>query len=367
METLEKEKVLGRITGGVVHDINNVLTAILGYTEILLKKPCENCRKEIEIIKKAAMDGAAITRRVKDYLKEGQSIRGIFDINEAVETAYMITRPIWYNSAQIKGKKIAFKYNKTATVYSYGNESELTEVLVNMILNSVDAIEKDGVIYIDVAREDKQAVISIKDNGIGMSEETKNKVFMQYFTTKKESGTGLGLSTAFKTISEMGGDIEVKSKPGEGSEFKVILPVINRIQEEKAEVKRIQQTYVSNILIIDDQIEICSILSEMLSRILCGKIEICTRGRDALQLIENNNYDLILTDISMPDISGLEVIRNIKKWKPETKVIAMTGWDGFFNKGEKDIPDGILSKPFTMEELEELINTVYQDKNNLVV
>lgn len=369
MEVLEKEKVLGTITGGIVHDINNVLTAILGYADILLNKPCVGCREEIEIIKRAARDGAAITGRVKDYLREGQSIKGIFDICDAVEAAYIITRPIWYNSLSLAGKRITFNYSKTASLYTYGNESELTEALVNMILNSVDAIEEEGTIYVDAARIGEQAVITIKDNGIGMTEEVKNRIFTPYYTTKKEKGTGLGLSTAFKTVNEMGGIIEVKSKAGEGTEFKITVPVFDKNREEKTEekIKRIPQTYISNILVVDDQVEICSILSEMLSKILCSKIEICTRGREAVKLIEQNKYDLVVTDISMPDISGLEIIKHSKKLQPQTKIIAMTGWNGFLDRDEKNKPDGILSKPFTMEDLEGLINIIYEARDNLVV
>ncbi len=368
MEVLEKEKIMGLIARGAVHDINNVLTAIIGYTDILLfNKSCMDCRNEIEIIKKAALDGIQIARRIKDFSRSGEISREIFDICEAVEAARVITMPMWHNYAQTRGKNITLNYTRTEPIYVYGNESELREVLANMIINSIDAIEQNGQIQIDVLKHEEQAIIKIRDNGTGMTEEVKNNIFNPYFTTKRENGSGLGLSTAIKAIKEMGGNIEVESKFGEGTEFRIILPKLDVNQKKEKEIKKFNSKYELKVLVIDDQIEICSVLTEMLSRIISGKIDTCSRGKDALELIDKNNYDIVVTDISMPDISGLDIIENIRKSTPETKIIAMTGWNGFLNKNENIKPDGILSKPFTMEELEEIVDTIYKTGSNLVV
>lgn len=368
MEALEKQKIINTITSGIVHDINNVLTTIVGYTDILLlNNSCSNCKEEIEIIRKVALDGAEIARRVKDFTKAKEDSKKVFDICDAVQTAIMITKPIWHNLAQIEGKNITFKYNKVFSVYTYGNESEFREALVNIIVNSVDAIEQKGVIQIDVSRDGQEAIIIIKDNGMGMTEETKNKIFDPFFTTKKENGSGLGLSNVIKTVNGMGGKIDVASKLYAGTEFKIIVPAVDEKAEEKKEIKKIHKKIDLNILIIDDQIEICSVLTEMLARIIQGKTEICTRGKEAIKLLENNNYDIVITDIAMPDISGLEVIQYIKKVGLETKTIAMTGWNGFVEKDKNIKPDYILSKPFTMEDLEDVICKIYGSRDNLVV
>lgn len=368
MEALEKLKIVSTLTSGIVHDINNVLTTIVGYTDILLSNDsCVDCRNEIEIIKKIALDGAEIAKRVKDFVKTKEDGKKIFDIWESIQTAIMITKPIWYNEAQINGKNIAFKYSCGVPIFTYGNESEFREALVNMIFNAIDAIPYSGFIQIDVRKEEKHAIISIKDSGSGMTEETKSKIFTPFFTTKKENGSGLGLSTTYKTITEMDGKIEVESIIDGGTEFKIVLPIVDEKIDEKTVVKKTITKYKLNILIIDDQLEICSVVKEMLMRIIDGNIETCTKGKDALNLLEKNNYDIVITDIAMPDINGLQLIKYIKTLKSYTQIIAMTGWNGFIDKEKDNKPDYILSKPFTMEDLESGISRIYELRDNLVV
>lgn len=368
MEALEKLKIMSTLTSGIVHDINNVLTTIIGYTDILLTNDsCGDCKAQIEIIKKIAMDGAEIARRVKEFAKTNEDTRKVFNICETIQTSIMITKPLWFNQAQMQGKKIAVNYNSELPVFIYGNESEIREALVNMIFNSVDAIQKEGFIQVEIQRDRNQAVIRIMDNGIGMTEEIKNKIFTPFFTTKKENGSGLGLSTAYKTITDIGGKIEVESTSGSGTEFKIVLPIAKEEIDKKSDTKIDFSKLDVNILIIDDQIEICSVVKEMLAKIIKGKIETCIKGKEALNLLKTNIYDIVFTDIAMPDINGLELIKYIRTERPDTKVIAMTGWNGYIEKDNTDKPDYILSKPFTIEDLEMGIGTIYENRSNLVV
>lgn len=368
MEALEKLKIMSTLTSGIVHDINNVLTTIIGYTDILLANDsCIDCKDQIEIIKKIAMDGAEIARRVKEFAKKNEDTKKVFNICETIQASIMITKPIWYNQAQMHGKKIAINNINEQPVFIYGNESEIREALVNMIFNSIDAIEKEGFIQIETKRDGSQAVIRIKDNGIGMTEDIKNKIFTPFFTTKKENGSGLGLSTSYKTIVEMGGKIEVDSTAGAGTEFKIVLPTAKEEIDEKKETIIDFSRLNVNIMIIDDQFEICSVVKEMLAKIIKGEIETCTKGKEALNLLKTNIYDIVFTDIAMPDVSGLELIKYIRTERPKTKVIAMTGWNGYIEKDNTDKPDFILSKPFTIEDLELAIGTIYENRSNLVV
>lgn len=368
MEELERSKIISTLTSGIVHDMNNVLTTILGYTEILLSNnSCTECWSEIEIIKKIALDGAEIAKRVKEFVKTKDDGKKAFSIYESIQTAAIITKPIWYNQAQNKGKNITFNYSGDLKVFAYGNESEFREALVNIIFNAIDAIHDNGFIRIDVHRNDDQVIISIKDSGCGMNKETKNKIFDPYYTTKGENGSGLGLSNVYKAITEMDGIIEVESNINEGTEFKIFLPAIDKKEDVKSKITKIIPKRNLNILIIDDQIEICSVVKEMLAKIFIGKIEICTKGKDVFDLLKSNNYDLVITDIAMPDVNGLELIKYIKKTKPGTRIIAMTGWDGSIDKEKENKPDYVLSKPFTIEDLEIAINTIFELRDNLVV
>ena len=368
MEALEKEKIINTLTSGIVHDVNNVLTTIIGYTDIILSNnSCVDCRKEIEIIRKAALDGSEITKRVKNFMKTKEEGKKVFNIWESIETSIMITKPLWYNQAQIQGKSISFKYTIGLPIFTYGNESEFREALVNIIFNAIDAIQECGYIQIDACKNESQATISIKDSGSGMTEETKNKIFNPFFTTKKENGSGIGLSTTYKTIIDMDGKIEVQSIINSGTEFKIVLPIVDKKIDKKIESKKVASKYNQNILIIDDQLEICSVVKEMLSKIVDGKIETCTKGKDALNLIKTNNYDIVITDIAMPDLNGIEIVKYIKKSKPVTQVIAMTGWNGFIDKDKENKPNYVLSKPFTMEDLESAISKLYELRDNLVV
>lgn len=368
MEALEKLKVISTLTSGIVHDINNVLTTIVGYTDILLSDDsCINCREEIETIKKIALDGAEVAKRVKEFVKTNDETKKAFNISETIQTSIMITKPIWFNQAQIQGKSITVEYINRLPIFIYGNESELREALINLIINSIDAIEKSGLIQIETYINVNKGIITIKDNGIGMTEDVKNKIFTPFFTTKQEKGSGLGLSNSYKAINEMGGQIEVQSTLGIGSEFKITFPIIEEKKDEKIKIKRKPDGLNPSILIIDDQLEICSVVKEMLSKITKGKIETTTSGKEAVNLIKENNYDIVITDIAMPDMNGLELINCIRESKPYTKVIAMTGWNGFIDKENKNKPDYILSKPFTIEDLESGISSIYEYRDNLVV
>lgn len=368
MESLEKLKIMGTLTSGVVHDINNVLTTIVGYTDILLSDDsCNNCRNEIETIKKIALDGAEVAKRIKEFVKTNDETKKVFNMSETIQTSIMITKPIWFNQAQIQGKKITIDYTNKLPIFIYGNESELREALINLILNSIDAISKNGLIQIKAYKIEDKGIITIRDNGSGMTDDVKSKIFTPFFTTKEESGSGLGLSNSYKAITEMGGQIEVESTLGIGSEFKIALPLIEEKKDEKSEIKRKPGGFNSSILIIDDQLEICSVVKEMLGKIIDGKIETSTCGKDAINLIKENNYDIVITDIAMPDMNGLELINYIRGSKPGTKIIAMTGWNGFIDKENNSKPDYVLSKPFTMEDLELSISRIYEYRDNLVV
>jgi signal transduction histidine kinase len=202
---IEKLKTISILTSGVIHDLNNVLTTITGYVDIILSRDIdEKTKNEIMIVKKSAEDGAEITKRIKSYGTPDAGDKSIFDINDSIEYAVLITKPIWHNQERLTGRDIQVKFTRMEPLLVLGNEKELREAFVNMIINSIDAIKERGAIEIYLKKEDNRAVVNIIDNGHGIPESIKSKIFDPFFSTKKGRGSGLGLSLAYNTISSMG-------------------------------------------------------------------------------------------------------------------------------------------------------------------
>lgn len=356
----ERLRALGEMSGGVAHDFNNILGAILGRAQLLLEKVNDpGTQKGIEVIEKAALDGAETVRRIQEFtrIKADNSSFIPMDINEIIADAAEYTKPRWDNEAKSQGINIDMLIESGNNPVMMGDPAGLREVFTNLIINAIDAMPKGGVIHIFTYHKENTAVVSVSDNGIGMSSEIQKRTFDPFFTTKGTSGSGLGLSICYGIISRHQGKITVESREGEGSTFNIHLPM-NLQGSEKTQLTLTARSVLSaRVLVIEDDEEMRAVLSEILTGSGCH-VDEAKSGSEGLELFAAGEYDIVLTDMGMEGMSGWELARQIKKRSPTTPVTLITGWGSQINEKETYLHgvDFIISKPFMIDEVKEIVN-----------
>ncbi len=365
----EKLRALGSMAAGIAHDFNNLLMAILGNVELLKMKlkgtPYEKRLNNIEL---CVNDGAKTIKRIQTFVKGKRgNVNGAERatyiapvINEAIE----FTKPLWKDNCQKKGIEISIKTNIPDDLLVNISEYELREVIVNLLINAIDAMPNGGTITINGYRKKNQVIIEVSDTGVGMEADIKAHIFDPYFSTKDTGSSGLGLSIVYGIISNAGGSIECHSEKGLGTKFEIYLPCASKRTnsgEEKSSSKN-NGKRVLKILTIDDEIQIIELICLMLEK-LGHKVKGCTDPQKALDLMSKEDFDLILTDLGMPSISGWDIAKAAKDINKKTKVTLMTGWGASYkdedlsNKGI----DALLSKPFKMNDLLRVISNLFPE------
>lgn len=361
----EKLKTIGTMAGGIAHNFNNLLTAILGNIELLAKDITDDATiKRIKNIEKAVLDGAQMIRRLQAFARfkdARQTENAQTDIDAVIDDVIELTRPRWKDICQKNGIHIDFIKELGKTDQISIPPSELKEVLINMVFNAIDAMPRGGKIILRTYQHDSMAFIEIEDTGIGMSNETKRHIFDPFFSTKGVGNSGLGLSTSYGLIVGNGGNIKVRSQEGKGTTFILSLPVAERqqfrIDEEKTSNISSQKL---NMLIVDDEEQIVDLLSTMLKG-MNHSVTGVSNSEEALTLIKNEKFDLIITDLGMPLVDGWQIAAAAKQKNPPIPVILLTGWGGDCNG--KDLKsqgvNAILCKPFKFDRLISTIADIF--------
>jgi len=356
----ERLRALGEMSGGVAHDFNNILGAILGRAQLLLEKVKDrDVKNGIEIIEKAALDGAETVRRIQEFTRVRVDHRTFvpLDINQAISDSIEFTRTRWKNETEAWGRPVELQCDFGAIPQMMGDPSGLREVFTNLIINAVDAMPKGGVICISTEVKEDSVIIKVQDSGIGMSVEVQKRTFDPFFTTKGTRGSGLGLSICYGIISRHKGEIKVDSKIGRGTTFTICLP-LSLPGEVPAGAPEMEETMVpARILVVDDDEMMRAVLTDILIQSGCHVDEVAS-GKEGIELFGHDEYDMVLTDLGLEDMSGWDVALKIKTQSPSTPVALITGWGMQLSEEETRLRgvDFVVSKPFRLEELRSVIN-----------
>jgi PAS domain S-box-containing protein len=352
----EKMRALGQITAGVAHNFNNILAAILGHAQLLKRNAKEDrFASQASIIERAALDGAEMVKRIQSFGNQ-QKDAGYepVEINQLIQDSISLTKVRWQDEAQARGifYEVASDLRQLPTVR--GSSSEIREVFVNMILNSLDAMSGGGLLHISTSTDKESVMIQFLDSGVGMSEEVRKRIFEPFFTTKGPSGTGLGLAVSYSAIERHGGSIEVISTLGQGSTFTISLPIGETKKSEHLQPQPQQNFSIGamNILVIDDDQHVRSAMVEMLKS-LGYKAEEAESGAQGIARMEREIFDLVITDLSMPGMDGWAVASEIRRRWSKVKVVMITGYrstDQIFGENPGLLHD-VISKPVRLEEL----------------
>jgi PAS domain S-box-containing protein len=351
----EKLAALGTMAGGVSHDFNNLLMAVLGHVQLILPQiEDEEVRRRLQNIEKAVYDGSNTVRRLQRFTereRDPKAAASPVDVEEAVKDVIELTRPRWKSHMEMSGHTIDIRLDLALNCFAMINASDLKEVLTNLLLNAIDAMPQGGVVTFRSYCQGEEVFLDVSDTGIGMSKDVAERIFDPFFTTKGIGNSGLGLSVSWSLIARYGGDIEVKSKSGKGTTFTIKLA---RAEEAKAQAvpKTCEGSSSYSILLVEDEPEILNLLRDML-RLKGHHVVAMSDGEKALELIDSSNFDLVLTDLGMPVVSGWEVAKRAKAKNPKTPVVMITGWGAKYE--DIDLAsrgvDLMLAKPLSCDSL----------------
>ena len=374
---MEKLSALGELASGVAHDFNNTLSGILGRAQLLQRTDDpEKIRRGLEIIIKTAEDGAKTVKRIQDFARQRRDHNfELVSIDQILMDASEITRPRWKNFAEASNIHITLQLHIESNAMVMGDDSELREVLVNMVLNAIDAMPEGGKLSLTTRVADDSVIIKVVDTGVGMYPEVRSKIFDPFFTTKGKAGLGLGLAVSFGIIRRHGGNIEVESQYGKGTEFRITLPVAKMSQKsvEQIEAVEIVATAVTHtapplpsterartrLLVVDDEDFVRELLSEILEGEHCD-VFVAQSGSEALSMFRDMEFDAVFTDVGMPGMSGWELAREIKQINASIPIAVITGWGEAVGSHEQKAAgvDWVVAKPFTADRIAELVRDI---------
>jgi PAS domain S-box-containing protein len=329
MHQSERLTALGQMAGGIAHDFNNLLQAILGYAQLMARSPgnADVVRRGLDVIEKAANGGAETVRRIQKFARLRPDEPFVtMDLNQVVRDSLAITRPRWEEKKVKGGVPLQLELELGPVPVVMGRPAELNEVITNLVLNAIDAMPKGGTLRIRTRLGDhRHAVITVADTGMGMSEEVRKKVFDPFFTTKGEEGTGLGLSVSHSIVERHGGDLKVDSRPGEGTTFTITLPIGMNPSGEATPGGDPGIERKGRILLVDNDPQVLSILGEMLKDGGHHVLPVPS-GPEALRVFVPTGFDLVITNVGMPEMSGWDVAEQLRARDPNVPVMFITGW-----------------------------------------
>lgn len=347
----ERIRAVGELAAGVAHNFNNLLTSVVGYTELLQMEPSLGIyRPYLDTIMQAAQQGARIARQLQEFSRLRSSIDLLpLDLNETIREASRMTEPRWCNQ-QGEHQPIRMAQHLTLLPLVAGNAPELVEVFTNLILNAVDAMPDGGELTIATAQEDGFVKATVSDTGMGMDNDTVNRLFEPFFTTKGPVvGLGLGMSVVAGILKRHGGTILTQSQPGAGTTFQILLPAFTQ-EVTRSTVKNDEITSAQRILVIDDDAAIRTMMTYFLSE---HEVTVAASGSEGIRLFNQDHPDVVFTDIGMPGLSGWNVAHLVHQSDPSVVVVAISGWGPDYAPGQRQISDvdDFLTKPFTSKEL----------------
>jgi signal transduction histidine kinase/CheY-like chemotaxis protein len=369
---MEKLSALGELASGVAHDFNNTLAGILGRAQLLQRtSDPEKLRRGLDIIIKTAEDGAKTVKRIQDFARQRRDHDfELVSIDQILMDASEITRPRWKNCAEASNIHISVDLKIGSKAMVMGDDSELREVLVNMVFNAIDAMPEGGTLKLSSHTAGEKVTITVADTGVGMYPEVRSRIFDPFFTTKGKAGLGLGLAVSFGIIRRHGGNIEVESQYGNGTEFRITLPVakiaetqlIKRdllVQTEEPQLPTTNRMEPTRLLVVDDEDFVRDLLGEILEGEQC-LVELAQDGTEALALFREHKFDGVFTDVGMPGMSGWELAREIRQLNKHIPIAIVTGWGELVGSNEQRAAgvDWVIAKPFTAERIAELVREI---------
>lgn len=371
LQHAQKMESIGTLAGGIAHDFNNILGGVLGYTSFIKTKMDKGdpIYRYINIIESSARRAADLTQQLLAFARGGKYQVETLNLNRIINEAVdLIARSISKNIV------ITMDLSPEVPVIE-GDSNQIVQTIVNMCINARDALPNGGEINISTriknladallyrypnAQQGTYVLLKVRDNGIGMSEETQKRIFEPFFTTKKDqNGTGLGLAMVYGIVQNHGGYIDVSSEIGKGTTFYIYLPFSNKVLNEVETVQTEPESGNETILVAEDEYMMRELLVEMLDS---GGYKVITapNGHQAIDIYQEQGHqiDLVILDMMMPGINGQETFRQLKKINPAVKVLLSSGYSEDVQEISNERGLGFIQKPYGVNELLDKVRSV---------
>ncbi len=374
----QKMEAIGTLAGGIAHDFNNILTAVLGYAEILkdaIGKENERLNKAVTVIENSAKKGAELASKILNITRKEKLELKVVDLNSIVQDAVELINRSIPKEIEVR----VFLAEDLPPVKA--DPSQLHQVIMNLAINARDAMPDGGVLTIKTEKVGKEngasngikgengfVRLQISDTGVGIDKEMQSKIFDPFFTTKEKGrGTGLGLYIVHSIIANHGGYINLYSEPDKGSRFNVYLPVSKGkpVSEQMNKEEDLRGDNV--VLVVDDEKEIRELVLDLLEP-LGYSVVLAANGFEAIEKFRSvkDEIDLVILDMIMPKMSGTEVFQRLKNIDKNVKIIIASGYSNDGISGIRELlnsgADGFVQKPFTRMALAKAIKEALKEE-----
>ncbi len=376
LKQAEKMKAIGHLAGGIAHDFNNQLSGIMGYAELLRGKLREpDLRRYTEGIMTAAARAADLTEKLLDFARHDNGRSRPVDLHRIIcEVTSMLSR------SMDRRIRLVQKLEADSAIV-LGDESDIQNALLNLGINARDAMPEGGEITFSTAtvmvKNNHPTIaaelapgpylrLQVSDTGFGIPDDVLEHVLEPFFTTKKNGkGTGMGLALVYSMVQQHHGSLEILSKTGAGTTIEIHLPLAAQRKEEQAFNSRqpLKHQMQANILIADDEEQVCDICADMLEE-LGHRVTAVTNGKDAVEYYQARwqQIDLVILDMRMPKMSGVEAFYSIRRINPKAKILICSGFSQ--NREVQELLDqgalGFIRKPFRFNDLNQTVGDVLQ-------
>ncbi|HEY5724656.1 MAG TPA: ATP-binding protein, partial [Methylomirabilota bacterium] len=350
----EKLRALGEMASGVAHDFNNVLAAIVGRAQLLLKEVRDSKhRRWLEVIERSGLDGAQTVRRLQEFtrIRRDQPVVPV-SLNQVVEETLESTESRWREEPRSRGVVVEVRTALAPDLPPVGGDpAELREALINLILNALDAMPEGGTLTLTTAAAGERVELFVEDTGTGMPEHIRQRVFDPFFTPTGPRGTGLGLSMTYGILSRHGAQISVESEEGRGTRFRLSFPRTTLAEGAGPRAPVPPAAAPLRCLVVDDESAVGEVLGDIIES-AGHRAVVVSDGDAALERFRAEPFDVVFTDLAMPGLSGWEVAREVTALRPGLPVYLVTGF-GVELSPEELAAHGVrtvLTKPLDMRE-----------------
>jgi signal transduction histidine kinase/DNA-binding response OmpR family regulator len=354
----ERVNALGEMAAGVAHDFNNILNGILGRAQLLLRAAegataSFELKPHLQMIETLSLQGADTVRRIQDSASIRRSgATAALDLNAAVRLVVDLTRPKWQQEPEARGVHVEVSLDLETVPITVGNTLEIVQVLSNLLFNALEAMPTDGRITIRTRDDGEWIRLEVADTGVGMSHETREKLYQPFHTTKPY-GHGMGLNVVSGIIQRMGGTIKVESEEGVGTTFTIRLPARAPALAAStgADPAVSGPGIAARVLVVDDEEYNRAYYQDCLA--LDGhRVTAAASGADALAALDHEAFDVLLTDVSMPGMSGWDLVAAVRDRGLAITVLLISGWGAQADDPRvRDLGVAeVLSKPLDVED-----------------
>lgn len=352
LDLVQKMEAVGQLAGGVAHDFNNLLAAIRNAVQLAMDDlgNGDAARADLEVALHTADRAAGLARQLLAFSRQQPRVNEVVDLAALVRDMLPMLRTAMPVSITTRLSA------EVPDAWVTADRSQLEQVVLNLLINARDAISGGGQIDVVVCvdHQHRHVLLTVADSGEGMDDSTRQRIFEPFFTTKPlGAGTGLGLSVVYGVVTQAGGMVEVESAPGRGSTFTIQLPLSGPPMNETAPVVPTQSAASHGVLLVDDDAAVRGTTRRLLERRGWQVIE-ASNGEEALTLFNTrrDSFSIILTDVRMPVLSGVELVRQVRAIAPAFPVVFFSGYDEI-EPDELDAVSNVplLAKPFSSSDL----------------